>query len=176
MDGFEQILRVNPSNMVVLQQLASMYIGFHQFEKAVKLFENVIEQDKLGPIAEIAPDQDSDLDEDDDPLFIPAPDSIMRFRMRFEDILFLADLYLKSGRFQEAFDTIEECGLRIVDSSAQGNETTLFRHPDVPIEIKLKLFACCVHLELDYVVEVCFLHSSRWLTAISALYQDHLAS
>ena len=153
MDGFEQILKVDPYNMQVLRQLATMYLGFQQLNKAVNMFEKVVEQDRQGPMAEVAGDQDSDVDEDD-PLFIPAPNSIMRFRMTFDDILLLADLYMKSERFQEALSMIMECGLRIVEPASETSAPALFRHPDVPVDVKLKLFACSVHLEMDNSVEV----------------------
>ncbi|KAI9346166.1 hypothetical protein BDR26DRAFT_916604 [Obelidium mucronatum] len=149
--GFTAILQVTPFDMKSIKELARIYIQLRESHKAIRLFESAIEADVKDPLPLY--EEDEDFDESEQP-----PDSQKRrWRMGYEELLNLLELYIDVGEYDKGADAAEIVVGRLEtgvsgDSLNPQHYVGSYRIADsiyenVPIEIRIKLGVCKLWLD-----------------------------
>ncbi|KAJ3072695.1 transcription factor TFIIIC subunit tfc4 [Podochytrium sp. JEL0797] len=144
--GFNAVLELTPYAMDSIQELARIYIQLRESHKAIGLFESAMEADVKEPLSLY-------VDEDDFDELPPANDGNdppkRKWRMGYEELLNLLELYIDVGEFEKASDAVETVVGRLEANILEGKiyRILLSSYENVPIEIRVKFGICRLWLE-----------------------------
>ena len=162
-DAFLAILDLVPHTPQVIRELGDLYKKMGLHHRAVDLYEDLIELDKVEPL-QVQPDED---DETAAELDLGAK-VVTPCRMRYSDVNSLAALYIDTAQYERGVTIVKQCVRRL---QGRANETHWdFRTDDIeyyesgvraermPMELRTQLGICRLMLnQIDLAQVVCIL-------------------
>ncbi|TPX48795.1 hypothetical protein SeMB42_g02468 [Synchytrium endobioticum] len=176
-EGFLAILKLVPHNPQVIRELEKLYRKMSLLNRAIDLYEDLIELDKVEPL-QTMPDEDAETTAELD----LGATVVVPCRMRYLDVNSLASLYVESGQYERGITVIKQCVRRM---QGRANETHWdFRMDDqeyyeggvmkdcerMPIELRTQLGICRLMLNQNDLAQDHF----RRLFLVAAQYPEQL--
>ncbi|KAJ3010314.1 UNVERIFIED_CONTAM: transcription factor TFIIIC subunit tfc4 [Siphonaria sp. JEL0065] len=155
--GFNSILQVTPHDMKTIKELARIYIQLRESHKAVRLFEGAIDADLKDPILwdENEEEEDYEMGEGGRAGGAGGQGRRPRWRVGYEELLNLLELYIDVGEYDKGVDAVEvvvgrlemDDSTAVMDSKRVSSYNRIQNFENVPIEIRVKFGVCKLWLE-----------------------------
>lgn len=147
--------------MEAIKSLARIYLQKNEVQSAIALFERLLDADLLDPLPPIEEEDDDEGDGYNE----EGPRLLYPQRMGYEELNMMAELYMETLQTQKALDLLHLgiCKLQGCDPQVVSylSPTSYDEHlTNVPIELRVKIGLCCLHLDNAQSADVSYNSSS----------------
>ncbi|KAH6582485.1 hypothetical protein BASA61_008515 [Batrachochytrium salamandrivorans] len=158
-DGLQDILQIIPGNVDVVKELARIYVRLEDIPQAIGFFESLMDMDEAASFASMGKDGVDDdlglnLQSEYDATINTSSDPKPTYRMGFEELNMLSELYIEVGEYEKAIAGIKQgitrlCGepLELIDYDTDDEFLpSSGKNIVLPTELRTKLGICRLYL------------------------------